>query len=246
MVSLSWLMSCDDTILFTVSLSSTWVKKKKLFRKWLPLIILLVIKYNIANLLNWTSGTCMDLRSTAALLRSSSGRCTTTSHDQTASWKCSALRLRKKRVKTQTRWCSRLQRSLELARTNLWQMLMSQILRAKRDTKISARPGWVCLSVCLSVGLLAGCRIFMLKDLPAAELKHLLQVFFFLDWIRGNAHDDIRGNAHDDIREWFRFHDLISCDDTLLLAVWYAFLTLNWFEGHICYLGFLNRKTSCI
>ncbi len=150
-------------------------KKKKLFRKWLPLIILLVIKYNIANLLNWTSGTCMDLRSTAALLRSSSGRCTTTSHDQTASWKCSALRLRKKRVKTQTRWCSRLQRSLELVRTNLWQMLMSQILRAKRDTKISARPGWVCLSV----GLLAGCRIFMLKDLPAAELKHLLQVFFF-------------------------------------------------------------------
>ncbi len=35
--------------------------------------------------------------------------------------------------------------------------------------------------VSLSVGLLAGCRIFMLKDLPAAELKHLLQVFFFLD-----------------------------------------------------------------
>ncbi len=148
MVSLSWLMSCDDTILFTVSLSSTWVQKKTLFKKWLPLIILLVIKYNIANLLTWTSGTCMDLRSTAALLRSSSGRCTTTSHDQTASWKCSALRLRKKRVKTQTRWCSRLQRSLELTRTNLWQMLMSQMLRAKRDTKISARPGWVCLSVC--------------------------------------------------------------------------------------------------
>lgn len=68
----------------------------------------------------------------------------------------------------------------------------------------------VCLSICW-----AALRIsdFHAQRPASCRAKTLiLQVFFFVL-------ERFRGNAHDDTREWFRFLDLMSCDDTLLLAV---------------------------